>query len=68
MRILRGVASRQLACGCLAGVYQTDDGETVTILDAHAAWCTDPEHVHGNRLPDSFEPALSSRRPDPPSR
>ena len=68
MRILRGLASRQLACGCLAGVYERYDGEVVTIVDAHAAWCTDPTHVRGNTVPGTFEPALSTPSPKPRSR
>jgi len=51
MRILRGLSSRHLSCGCLAGVYETYDGEIVTIVDARGAHCTDPAHTEGNIVP-----------------
>jgi hypothetical protein len=50
MRILRGVSSRLLACGCLAGVYETYDGDIVTILDARGAQCV--ERTHEQELTD----------------
>lgn len=52
MRILRGVSSRFLPCGCLAGVYETYDGEIVTIVDARGASCADAAHVGGNVVPE----------------
>lgn len=51
MRILRGLSSRFLACGCLIGVYETYEGEIVGILDARNPSCSDPSHVVGNVLP-----------------
>ena len=51
MRILRGVSSRLLVCGCLAGVYETYSGEIVTIIDARAGSCSDPAHARGNIIP-----------------
>jgi hypothetical protein len=51
MRILRGLSSRHLACGCLAGVYETYDGKVVTILDIRGAGCANPNHVSGNVVP-----------------
>jgi hypothetical protein len=52
MRILRGLTSRLLACGCVAGIYETYDGEAVTLLDEPDASCQDREHTAGNRIHD----------------
>ena len=52
MRILRGLTSRVLPCGCVAGVYETYSGETVTLLDEREATCQDGTHENGNRIPD----------------
>jgi hypothetical protein len=51
MRILRGLSSRFLPCGCLVGVYETYDADVVNILDARAASCTEPKHQQGSVLP-----------------
>ncbi|HXW08676.1 MAG TPA: hypothetical protein VD833_25820 [Vicinamibacterales bacterium] len=51
MRILRGLSSRFLPCGCLAGVYETYDGEIVSIVDARGPSCADPAHAPGNLVP-----------------
>lgn len=51
MRILRGLGSRFLSCGCLVGVYETYDGETVLIVDAVGPSCPDPAHKKGNSVP-----------------
>jgi hypothetical protein len=55
MRILRGLSSRFLPCGCLAGIYETYDGEVVGIVDAHGDDCANPVHACGNVIP--LEPA-----------
>jgi hypothetical protein len=52
MRILRGLTSRLLPCGCIAGVYETYDGIVVTLLDDRHASCTDPSHVDGEPIPE----------------
>lgn len=52
MRILRGLKSRLLPCGCIAGVYETYDGAVVTLLDERMATCQDPTHREGNQIPD----------------
>ena len=52
MRILRGLTSRLLPCGCIAGVYETYDGTVVTLLDEREAACLDPSHGDGNQIPD----------------
>ena len=50
MRILRGLTSRLLACGCMAGVYETYDGAVVTLLDDRSERCVDPAHVPGHQV------------------
>jgi hypothetical protein len=52
MRILRGLTSRLLPCGCIAGVYETYDGAVVTLLDDRGPDCPVPSHVAGNELPE----------------
>jgi hypothetical protein len=52
MRILRGLRSRLLPCGCVAGIYETYDGEVVTLLDDRNQACQDATHENGNRIPD----------------
>jgi hypothetical protein len=51
MRILRGLTGRSLPCGCLAGVYETYDGEIVGILDARDPGCADRTHEPGKTVP-----------------
>jgi hypothetical protein len=51
MRILKGLGSRVLDCGCVAGIYETYDSQTVAILDAPATSCADPAHERGKRVP-----------------
>jgi len=51
-RILRGVSSKLLPCGCLAGVYETYDGEIVTIVDARGSSCAVFTHTDGNIIPN----------------
>lgn len=45
MRILRGLSGRVLSCGCLIGIYETYEGQTVGILDAQNVSCADPAHM-----------------------
>ena len=52
MRILRGLASQMLPCGCVAGVYETYDGPVVTLLDEREATCQNLNHTEGNEIPD----------------
>jgi hypothetical protein len=52
MRILRGLSSRLLPCGCAAGVYETYDGDVVNIVDQRDASCANSAHTYGNVLPD----------------
>jgi hypothetical protein len=44
LRILRGLDSRALPCGCLVGVYETYAAETVAIIDAKGPECADRTH------------------------
>jgi len=46
-RILRGLTSERLACGCVRGVYETYDGRVVTVLDAVGDLCRRPGHQPG---------------------
>jgi hypothetical protein len=62
MRILRGVSSRLLPCGCLTGVYETYDGDIVTIVDAPSESCADPSHTNGNVIPGKDVSATRSHR------
>jgi hypothetical protein len=50
-RILRGLSSKLLRCGCLLGVYETYEGAIVGLIDAKAAGCTIVSHDGGNVLP-----------------
>ena len=56
-RILRGLGSRALPCGCLVGLYETYNTQTVAVIDAKGALCPLPDH-HVNqavKLP-AFDP------------
>jgi hypothetical protein len=70
MRILRGLTSRLLPCGCLAGVYETYDGLVVTLLDERQSTCTDPKHADGNEIPDlgGIHTSRDAQQPRTPSR
>jgi len=51
MRILRGLSSKSLPCGCLAGVYETYDGQVVAIVDAKGTGCPNRSHINGKIIP-----------------
>jgi len=51
MRIRRGLGSRRLLCGCVAGIYETYRDEVVTIVDATGPECGAPAHLAGHVLP-----------------
>lgn len=55
MRILKGLRSAVLPCGCLIGVYETYDGTVVTLVDTADPGCTNTLHRDGNEVP---EPAV----------
>lgn len=65
MRIMRGLASRLLPCGCLTGVYETYDGEIVGILDAQNPACADPAHARGSTVP--LQPPAQASPGSPPA-
>jgi hypothetical protein len=68
MRIRRGLGSRRLPCGCVAGVYETYRDEIVTIVDAAGPECADPAHHAGQVLPDRTEQPQPSEAHDSPRR
>jgi hypothetical protein len=51
MRLLRGLGSRLLPCGCLAGIYETYADTTVTIIDARGEHCDNVGHTVGEHMP-----------------
>lgn len=59
MRILRGLTSRLLPCGCLAGVYETYDGLVTTLLDERDPTCSDPNHAEDTEIPELVGQAAS---------
>jgi len=61
MRILRGLTSRVLPCGCVAGIYETYDGDVVTLLDERESTCQVGTHENGNRIPDISDRATSTQ-------
>ena len=46
-RIMRGLTSQRMACGCVRGVYETYDGRVVTVIDAPGEECTQAGHEAG---------------------
>jgi len=60
MRILRGLSSKSLPCGCLAGVYETYDGHVVAILDAKSTGCPNLSHSNGKLVPNDDAPRVTS--------
>ncbi len=66
MRILRGLSSRLLACGCVAGVYETYDGQVVTIIDVTGPACAHKKHERGKMIPAlDLERTIKSTSSDP---
>ena len=67
MRIRRGLSSRVLPCGCLAGIYETYSEEIVVILDAKNVECRDSSHVDGNVIPSLTRdrPRTTQHTPQP---
>lgn len=62
-RILRGLSSRRLPCGCLLGIYETYDGRVVSILDTRDEQCREPRHQDGaeaNEEAEQKKPETSS--------
>jgi hypothetical protein len=63
MKILRGLGSRTLPCGCLVGVYETYASQTVAIIDVKGSRCTDG----GHRVDSRVDLPMIDGRPYPPS-
>ena len=71
MRILRGVGSRTLQCGCLVGLYETYDQRTVAVIDARGSSCVDAAHrvdaiVAIDLLAPPRRPSFDTARPGEP--
>ena len=62
MRILRGLTSRLLPCGCVAGVYETYEGPVVTLLDEHEPSCANPSHIEGDEITDLFAQSVKASK------
>jgi len=67
-RIRRGLSSRNLPCGCLVGIYETYNDETVAVIDVRGGNCSDPAHSAGNTVPIPLSPETLSTRHDRPHR
>ena len=70
MRILRGVGSRVLPCGCLVGLYETYNGRLIAVIDGCSETCTDRTHRVNTALPvtsysASRDSVCAPVRPDP---
>ena len=65
MRILRGLSSKSLPCGCLAGVYQTYGGDVVAIIDAKSTGCMSQSHMNGKVVPTVDVPRPATATVDP---
>ena len=64
-RILRGLSSRLLDCGCLLGIYEMYDGAVMGLLDSKGPACSVSSHERGNEIP--VDRSRSSSRPGEPS-
>jgi hypothetical protein len=67
MRILRGLNSHELDCGCLLGVYETYDGLVVRLIDAVSDRCTNPGHRPGNIVASEGGGVARSQDATPPA-
>lgn len=50
MRILKGLSSRRLPCGCVVGIYETYGAEIVTLVDSRDEACDRREHAPGHQV------------------
>ena len=65
LRILRGLGSRTLPCGCLVGLYETYATQTVAVIDAKGSYCSiKAHHVDADLDPQTV---ASIERPQAPS-
>ena len=67
-RIRRGLSSRHLPCGCLVGIYETYNDETVAVVDVRGVNCSDPAHSDGNTIPLPLSAGTLSAQHDRPHR
>jgi hypothetical protein len=65
LRILRGLDSRALPCGCLVGVYETYAAATVAIIDAKGIKCAERKHRVDSEI--EFQTAEVAAGTYPPS-
>jgi hypothetical protein len=65
MRLLRGLGSRLLPCGCLAGIYETYADTTVTIIDARGEHCDNVGHTVGGVMPAESVFQVQTQAPSP---
>jgi hypothetical protein len=65
MRILRGLSSKNLPCGCVAGVYETYHGLIVTIIDAKGTDCDAQTHREGKVVPEESRDGSTTRHSIP---
>jgi len=63
-KILRGLGSRTLQCGCLVGLYETYASETLAVIDAKGAGCANRAHQVDAAV--DYE-SVTSRDSQPPS-
>ena len=61
MRILKGLSSRRLPCGCVVGIYETYGAEIVTLVDSRDEACGRRDHVPGQQV------TFDDPAPDPPA-
>jgi hypothetical protein len=64
-KILRGLGSQALSCGCLVGVYETYAAETVAVIDVKGVGCGNGAHRVDSSV--EYDPARSSDSAQPPS-
>ena len=50
LRIMRGLGSRSLECGCFVGVYETYAGATIEVVDERGPRCFERSHRNGGPL------------------
>ena len=63
LRILRGLDSRALPCGCLVGVYETYRSQTVAIIDAKGSSCTERNHLVDSPVEIQVTELMSRNQP-----
>lgn len=64
MRLLRGLTSKLLTCGCLVGIYETYEGTVIKVIDVRGSICSCSDHRERAVLHDSMALAVG---PTPPA-